>query len=115
MLRGHGAALRPGGRLALTAFSAYFQVRYHIEARRSTPTPASTTSAPRCATRRVTAAEVDLWTACFTPRELRLLARRPASRVDAIWSPSSPAPTRARRPTSSTPSCSARSPPELVA
>jgi hypothetical protein len=30
--------------------------------------------------------EVDLWTTCFTPRELRLLAARAGLRVRALWS-----------------------------
>ena len=51
VLDGMARALRPGGRLAVSAFSAYFQVRYledarHLRRRRR----ASTTSAPRCAT-----------------------------------------------------------------
>ena len=48
------------------------------------PMPASPTSGPRCATSRAWRAEVDLWTACYTPRELRLLARLAGLRVDAI-------------------------------
>jgi hypothetical protein len=31
-------------------------------------------------------ADFDLWTSCFTPRELRLLADRAGLAVDAIWS-----------------------------
>jgi hypothetical protein len=78
--------LRPGGRLALSAFSAYYQVRYlgegddfdaasgvnheHTEVRGpdGRPLPA------------------ELWTTCYTPRELRLLARSAGLEVDAVWS-----------------------------
>ena len=31
-------------------------------------------------------AEVDLWTTCFTPRELRLLATAAGLEVDGLWS-----------------------------
>jgi hypothetical protein len=48
--RRHGPGPAPGGRLALSAFSAYFQVRYLEDTTPSTPIAASTTSAPRCET-----------------------------------------------------------------
>ena len=67
-------ALRPGGRLALTAFSSYFVVA-HLE-------PGETFDArtgvlhERTTVRNETGMdrEFDLWTTCFTARELRLLA-----------------------------------------
>jgi SAM-dependent methyltransferase len=67
-------AVRPGGAVALTAFNAYFAVRYHTDA---------DYDADRGIARERTevrdeagaVAEVDLWTGCYTPRELRLLAR----------------------------------------
>ena len=71
MLGGIARALRPGGRLALTAFNAYFAVRYHPEATFDADA-ASPTSGPRSRTR-TAGHEVDLWTGCYTPRELRLL------------------------------------------
>ena len=55
--RRHGAgaaARRPAG---LSAFNAYFAVKYHDDGRRSTPAPAWPTSAPRCATRPAPAIE----------------------------------------------------------
>ena len=68
-------ALRPGGRLAVSAFSAYFQVRYLEDARHaSTPTPGVNHERTEVRDEAGAAAEVDLWTTCFTPRELRLLA-----------------------------------------
>lgn len=51
VLEGLRRALRPGGRFALSAFNAYFQVRW-LEPTTSTPSTASTASAPRCATPR---------------------------------------------------------------
>jgi SAM-dependent methyltransferase len=72
VLAGIAAALRPGGRLALTAFNAYFAVRYHEAA---TFDADSGISHERTEVRdeHGVAAEVDLWTGCYTPRELRLL------------------------------------------
>lgn len=78
-------ALRPGGRLALTAFSSYFVVR-HLE-------PGETFDADRgvnheTATVRDNAGnerDFDLWTTCFTPRELRLLAERAGLAVEGVF------------------------------
>ena len=95
----------PGGRLALSAFSAYFRLRYPGDERctRSMPTPGSTTSAPWSQTRTATNEPVDLWTTCFTPRELRLLAAQVGLAVDHVWSVD-PGDYGAALPTSITPS-----------
>lgn len=65
-------ALRPGGRLALSAFNAYFAVRYHDGAEFDAD---AGVSHERTEIRDPSGsvAEVDLWTGCYTPRELRLL------------------------------------------
>ncbi|MFZ4721474.1 MAG: class I SAM-dependent methyltransferase, partial [Ilumatobacteraceae bacterium] len=88
VLRGMATTLRPGGRLALSAFNAYFAVKYfagdgegqstfdadtgvnheHTEVR-------SETGEPRT---------VDLWTGCYTPRELRLLCRSAGLAVESV-------------------------------
>jgi len=47
-------------------------------------------------------AEFDLWTSCFTPRELRLLAARAGLTVEAIWSVT-PGAYRSDLPTIQTP------------
>ena len=78
-------ALRPGGVLALTAFSSYFQVRFldrpdqfdaesgvHHEV--ATVRDEAGVEAPR-----------DLWTTCFTPRELRLLLTAAGLATGAVW------------------------------
>jgi hypothetical protein len=79
-------ALRPGGRLAVSGFSAYFQVRWLEEGDRF---DAGTGVNHERTTLRSPAgdeAEFDLWTTCFTPRELRLLAERAGLVVDHVWS-----------------------------
>ena len=50
----------------------------------STPPVGSTTSARRCGTPAGPSANFDLWTTCFTPRELMLLAEAAGLRVDAV-------------------------------
>ena len=76
-------ALRPGGRLALTAFNAYFPVRYHTDAEFDAD---HGVAHERTEVRDETGAiaAVDLWTGCYTPRELRLLARGAGLAVERI-------------------------------
>jgi SAM-dependent methyltransferase len=78
-------ALKPGGRLALSAFSAYFAVKYHEGA---TFDAALGVSHERTEVRNPEgeAKEVDLWTGCYTPRELRLILGRHGLAVDRISS-----------------------------
>ncbi len=79
------AALRPSGRLALSAFSSYFVVR-HLE-------PGETFDADtgvnheRAVVRDPEGREraFDLWTTCYTPRELRLVAARAGLAVDGVF------------------------------
>ena len=88
VLSGMAKALRPGGLLALSAFNAYFAVKYfvgdgegqsafdadtgvnheHTEVRSETGEPKT----------------VDLWTGCYTPRELRLLCRTAGLEVRSV-------------------------------
>ena len=72
VLAGIAAALKPSGTLALSAFNSYFAVKYHEAA---TFDAASGVSHELTEVRdeQGVAVEVDLWTACYTPRELRLL------------------------------------------
>ncbi len=84
-LRQLAGALRPGGRLALSAFSAYFAVR-HLES--GDTFDAATGVNHELADLENRAGEhatFDLWTTCFTPRELRLLAERVGLHVDALY------------------------------
>src|SRR5262245_29082662 len=74
VLAGMARALRPGGRLAVSAFSALFQVRY-LEDQDTYDVEAGVNHERTVVKDEGGAdAEVDLWTTCFTPRELRLLA-----------------------------------------
>jgi SAM-dependent methyltransferase len=86
VLEGMARALRPGGVLAVSAFSAYFQLRY-LEQHDTFDADAGVnherTVVKDDAGRE---AEVDLWTTCFTPRELRLLAAASGLEVRHLWS-----------------------------
>lgn len=79
------SALTPGGRLALSAFSAYFAVKYHSDAvfDASTGVSHEITEVKSEAGQSQT---VDLWTGCYTPRELRLMCDAANVAVDAIYS-----------------------------
>lgn len=86
VLAGIVRALRPGGRLALSAFSAYFAVRF-LEA--SDAFDAATGINVEVTTlKNEEGDEIPfvLDTACFTPRELRLLATAAGLEVEAVWS-----------------------------
>ena len=86
VLDGMAAMLRPGGQVAVTGFSAYFAVRFLEES--DTFDAADGVNHERTTVRDATgaAAEFDLWTTCFTPRELRLLAERAGLIVRDVWS-----------------------------
>jgi hypothetical protein len=77
--------MRPGGRLALSAFSGYFAVKYHEGAEFDADTGVSH---ERTEVKDPAGAslEASLWTGCYTPRELRLLAAAVGLRVDSISS-----------------------------
>jgi SAM-dependent methyltransferase len=85
VVAGMSRALRAGGRLALSAFNAYFAVRYHDDAEFDAETGVSherTEIRSEAGERRL----VDLWTGCYTPRELRLLLASHGFEVDSIAS-----------------------------
>jgi SAM-dependent methyltransferase len=85
VLAGIARALKPQGRLALSAFNAYFAVKYHEAATFDADTGVSheRTEVRNEAGR---AHEVDLWTGCYTPRELRLLMESVGMAVERISS-----------------------------
>ena len=79
-------ALRPGGRLAVSAFSAYFQVRYLEDDDQFDAEAGVNAERTVVKDEQGVDAAVDLWTTCYTPRELRLLAAASGLEVDHVWS-----------------------------
>jgi SAM-dependent methyltransferase len=86
VLGGIARALRPGGVAAVSAFSAYFQLRYLEDADSFDAEAGVNHERTEVRDEHGAATEVDLWTTCFTPRELRLLAARAGLAVRALWS-----------------------------
>jgi SAM-dependent methyltransferase len=78
-------ALKPGGRLVVSAFSAYFQLR-HLEDSDSFDAATGVNHEPTEVRGESGTKAVDLWTTCFTPRELRLMAERADLVVEHLWS-----------------------------
>lgn len=85
VIAGMARAMRPGGRLALSAFNAYFAVRYHNDADFDAATGVSH-EVTEIRSDIGEARSVDLWTGCYTPRELRLLLSVHGFFVDSIAS-----------------------------
>ncbi|MGZ4683289.1 MAG: SAM-dependent methyltransferase [Acidimicrobiales bacterium] len=86
VLAGMARAVRPGGRVALSAFSSYFQVRFledtdSFDADRGVNHERTTLRSEEGVD-----TEADLWTSCFTPRELRLLCQVAGLEVEHLWS-----------------------------
>jgi 2-polyprenyl-3-methyl-5-hydroxy-6-metoxy-1,4-benzoquinol methylase len=85
IVAGMSAALRPGGRLALSAFNAYFAVKYQTDADFDAATGVNHERTElRSETGDVLAAE--LWTGCWTPKELRMLFGQHELDIDSIAS-----------------------------
>lgn len=72
VLEGIARAVKPGGAVALSAFNAYFAVKYHEGADFDADAGVAheVTEVKNSSGKGI---EVDLWTGCYTPRELRLL------------------------------------------
>jgi SAM-dependent methyltransferase len=85
VVSGFAAALKPGGRLALSAFSSYFVVK-HLEPEETFDADAGVNH-EHAVVRDADGKErtFDLWTTCYTPRELRLIATRAGLVVDAVF------------------------------
>ena len=85
VIAGMVRALRPGGRLALSAFSSYFVVKYHEDATFDADIGVSHEQTEIRSELGVSKT-VDLWTGCYTPRELRLLLDAHGLEVGSISS-----------------------------
>ena len=87
ILKRMSQALVVGGKVALSAFSAYFQVHF-LEENKDTFFADHGVNHEKTTIRNASGEELtqDLWTSCFTPRELRLLAKDANLSVQSIWS-----------------------------
>jgi len=85
VVRKMARALRPGGHLVLSAFNAYFAVKYFENAIFDADTGVNheRTHIKNAAGEEH---EVDLWTGCYTPRELRLVCRDAGLEVRDVFS-----------------------------
>lgn len=86
VLDGIARALRPGGVAAVSAFSAYFQVRFLEDTDTFDATRGVNHERTTVRDEQGSEAQHDLWTTCFTPRELRLLAAASGLVVEELWS-----------------------------
>lgn len=85
VLSGIASALKPGGGFALSAFNAYFAVKYHDAATFDADRGVASESTEIRDTAGVVKA-AELRTGCFTPRELRLMCRHVGLSVESIFS-----------------------------
>jgi len=79
-------AVKPAGLVAVSAFNAYFQVRYLEDTDTFDATYGVNHELATVKDEAGTDAQFDLWTTTFTPRELRLLAARAGLVVRDLWS-----------------------------
>lgn len=85
VVAGIAKSLVPGGGLCLSAFNSYFVVRHFDEATFDADSGVChEVTEVRSETGEVR--QVDLWTGCYTPRELRLLMRANGFEVRNLWS-----------------------------
>ena len=85
VLTGIRRALKPGGALALSAFNAYFAVKY-FEAAQFDADNGVSHELTEVRNQNGDVMEVDLWTGCYTPRELRLMLEKAQMNVRDIFS-----------------------------
>ena len=86
ILAGMARAVRPGGLVCLSAFSAYFMMRYLED--HDAFFADHGVNHENTALKNESGVEEwhDLYTSCFTPRELRLLAAAAGLDVEGLWS-----------------------------
>ena len=78
------AAVRPGGGVAISAFSSYFALRWIEDGDDFDPATGVNHEVATLRNEQGEELERDLWTTCFTARELRLLARAAGLEVTSI-------------------------------
>ncbi|MBA3652657.1 MAG: class I SAM-dependent methyltransferase [Actinobacteria bacterium] len=85
VLAGIARAIKPGGKVAFSAFSSYFLLRFLED--HDTFDAATGVNHERTEVKDAEGnpLEADLWTSCFTPRELRLLCTAAGLTVEHIW------------------------------
>jgi SAM-dependent methyltransferase len=86
VLTGMARAVQPGGLVCVSAFSAYFQVRWLEDFDTFDATNGVNHELATVNDEQGRDAQFDLWTTCFTPRELRLMARAAGLEVRDLWS-----------------------------
>ena len=79
-------AAKPGGRVLLTAFSAYYEARMGRDAATIDVDRGLVHERSSISTENGGQDEVDLWTGVYTPRELRLLALGVGLVPEDVWS-----------------------------
>ncbi len=94
--------LVPDGRLALTAFSAYFAVRDQGAGEEFDASAGVLHETTVVHDEDGRGADQELWTTCYTPRELRLMLARSGFTVEHLWSVR-PGRYRADAPTTESP------------
>ena len=80
------STLKKGGRIAISAFSAYFAVRHLEEGDTFDAGSGVNHERAEVLDESGLPATFDLWTTCFTPRELRLIAAAAGVEVCGLWS-----------------------------
>ena len=86
VLRRMAEALKPGGRLALTAFSAFYEARHPREDAHLDVDAGIVHERTTIKDESGRGEEVDLWTGVYTPRELRLLSIGVGLVPEEVWS-----------------------------
>lgn len=86
VLAGMARALRPRGRFAVSAFSSYFQVKYPQEQGVFDIATGVHHERTSLKDEQGDAIDADLWTTCYTPRELALVTASAGLTVEHVWS-----------------------------
>jgi cyclopropane fatty-acyl-phospholipid synthase-like methyltransferase len=102
VLTGMQRAVKPGGRVCVSAFSAYFQMRYLEDFDTFDADAGVNHELATVKDEQGREAQFDLWTTCFTPRELRLMAQAAGLTVRDVWAVT-PGAYKAQPPTTDLP------------